>query len=38
LIGDSMPDRVDAPRKHRRLAPSERRESLIAAVARTRLE
>jgi TetR/AcrR family transcriptional repressor of bet genes len=27
-----MPDRRDAPRKHRRLAPSERRESLIAAT------
>jgi TetR/AcrR family transcriptional repressor of bet genes len=27
-----MPDRVNPPRKHRRLAPSERRESLIAAA------
>ncbi len=27
-----MPDRGDAPRKHRRLAPRERRESLIAAT------
>jgi TetR/AcrR family transcriptional repressor of bet genes len=27
-----MPTRIDAPRKHRRLAPSERRQSLIEAT------
>jgi AcrR family transcriptional regulator len=32
LIGNSMPDRVNAPRKSRRLAPSERRQSLIEAA------
>jgi len=32
VIGDSMPARVDVPRKYRRLAPSERRRSLIEAA------
>jgi len=32
VIGDSMPTRVDVPRKYRRLAPSERRRSLIEAA------
>jgi AcrR family transcriptional regulator len=32
VIGNSLPDRVNAPRKHRRLAASERRQSLIEAA------
>jgi AcrR family transcriptional regulator len=32
VIGNSMPGRAITPRKHRRLAASERRQSLIEAA------